>query len=725
MLQRLERLAFPALLVVLIVAFYWKLSLTTQFDWMWSTDQAQQVLPWYEEEARQMHAGIFPLWDPHGWGGQPLLALGQPGGAYPFNWLLFLLPSVHGHISTVALAWYYIAIHAMAGLFSYMLCRDVRLSGVASVVGGLIFALASYVGTVAWPQMLNGAIWAPLVFLFLIRTVRGSRPLASAAMCGMVSGMSWLSGHHQAPMFISMAAGFTWIWHIARLRSWKMAVSAGTFAVFLFLTAALQVLPASEYARLAKRWVSAAQPVGWKDAVPYSVHGMFSLSPVNVFGTVIPGLGGAADPFIGTIALALAALAVATAWNRPAVRLFTALAIGAFVYAMGSHDVFQGMLYATVPFLNMARVPAMALIVFALGAAVLAAHGVDRAIVLRESLVVRRIALVLLGFGLFVWIAVLCVSLARNGGPYEAPAMTGLIAIAAGAFLIAWTKKNVPARTAGVLLIGLLLMELGSNSPPMAHRDDSLKMADLRHMRGYNDIAQFLNRQTRPFRVDMETEEVPVSWPSFNNFDEIKTAGASITVNRAESDFWSPQNRSMMGVEFTIGRATSMPDAQEVFQGASGLKVFRNPHAFPRAWAVHDLARVPTRPEGQALIRDHVEEMHSKAFTVGAGPPAGVAHCSAADTVLVKRYQPQYVSIEASMACDGMVVLSDTFYPGWNVTVDGKPARVWEVNLTMRGVLVPKGAHEIEYRYRPGSVYAGAVLSAIGIVGACFIYIRR
>src|SRR5438445_571232 len=83
-----QRAGYPALLVVLIVAFYWKLSLTNQFDWMWGPDLAQQVLPWYEDEARQMRAGVFPLWDPHAWGGQPLLAQGQPGGAYPVNWLL-------------------------------------------------------------------------------------------------------------------------------------------------------------------------------------------------------------------------------------------------------------------------------------------------------------------------------------------------------------------------------------------------------------------------------------------------------------------------------------------------------------------------------------------------------------------------------------------------------------------------------------------------------------
>jgi len=178
----------------------------------------------------------------------------------------------------------------------------------------------------------------------------------------------------------------------------------------------------------------------------------------------------------------------------------------------------------------------------------------------------------------------------------------------------------------------------------------------------------------------------------------------------------------MLGVQFTVGRSTSMPDAKEVFQGGSGIKVFQNPHAFPRAWAVHDLVTAPTLAQGQALIRDHFEDMHSKAFTVVEKAPADhVRPCTSPDTVTVSAYQPEQVSIHAEMACDGMVVLSDTFYPGWKATVDNKPARVYEVDLAMRGVLVPTGSHAIEYRYEPGSVRIGALLSVIGIVGSCLI----
>src|SRR5574340_1079478 len=100
-----SRLTFPLVLLLIIACFYWKLILTYQFDWVWGPDMADQVLPWWEEEARQLQHSQFPLWDPHNWMGQPFLGQAQPGAAYPLNWLLWLMPRHQGHIQVWVLQW--------------------------------------------------------------------------------------------------------------------------------------------------------------------------------------------------------------------------------------------------------------------------------------------------------------------------------------------------------------------------------------------------------------------------------------------------------------------------------------------------------------------------------------------------------------------------------------------------------------------------------------------
>ena len=103
-------LTFPLILFLIITCFYWKLVFTYQYDWMGGPDLGEQILPWFEEEARQIQHGHFPLWDPHSWMGQPLLGQAQPGAAYPLNWLLWLVPRQHGHMRMWAVQWYYVKI---------------------------------------------------------------------------------------------------------------------------------------------------------------------------------------------------------------------------------------------------------------------------------------------------------------------------------------------------------------------------------------------------------------------------------------------------------------------------------------------------------------------------------------------------------------------------------------------------------------------------------------
>ena len=60
--------------------------------------------------------------------------------------------------------------------------------------------------------------------------------------------------------------------------------------------------------------------------------------------------------------------------------------------------------------------------------------------------------------------------------------------------------------------------------------------------------------------------------------------------------------------------------------------------------------------------------------------------------------------------------LADAFAPGWRVTVDGAPRRLWQANFLMRGVSLRPGDQRVEFRYRaPG--FALGVALAVGAWG--------
>ncbi|HLJ44746.1 MAG TPA: YfhO family protein [Bryobacteraceae bacterium] len=720
----LQHLGAPVLLLVILAGFYWRLVLTYQFDWLSSPDIAMQVLPWFEEDARQMHSGHLPTWDPHTWGGQPLLAQAQPGGAYPLNWILFRWPLQHGHINVVALQWYYVLERWMAALFCYLLCRDLGCSRTASIVGGLIFALSSYIGNTDWPQMVNGALWAPLILMFALRVGRGDRPLASSALCGLFWGVSWLSGHHQAPLFTSLTVAGVWLYYILRSGriNWRVARYGALAVALMGLVGAFQTLPASEYGHLAKRWVDAGDALGWNQVVPYYVHQRYSMKLWSLVGIVYPGLHQNADPFLGVVAFTLAMIGVATAWKEHAVKIMGAVAIGGLIYSLGANSVFQGLLYAVVPTVEKARTPSMSVFIWSLGAAALAAFGVDRVGRLRESVWGGRFAAGLLAFGLFTWGLMLAVMFANHvtWPNDDRVGISALCAVLLAALLYAWRTGNLGYGPAGALVVCLLLLELGNSSGmTFGDRANADQRQFLDRAWGSRDVADFLNAQPKPFRVGVQEDVLAPNWAEYYDLDTIQAYGASVLSDFREVEFFTPQSKKLLNQRYSVGRQPQMPGEQTLFEGANGVKVFYYPDAFPRAWAVHEIVALKSKDEGRSMVTDHLDELRSKAMMLQ--PALTLPACSGNDQVNITRYSPERVGIRANMTCDGMVVLSDNYYPGWKAMVDGKASDIHEVNLTMRGVLVPAGSHEVQFVYRPARVFAAGAITAIGMIGACVL----
>ena len=246
--------AWPALLFVICIGFFWKLVLTDQYTWLDSPDVAYRVLPSYQFQAGEWHAGRMPLWDLYT--GQPLLGQADSGAAYPPNWLLFLAPLRNGWIRQAYLHWYFVLIHFQAVLFCYWLCRDLNRSHAASLLSGLTFGLGGFIGANTSPSMLNAAVWAPLVLLFFLRAIRGQRPIASAAWSGAFLGVAFLGGNLQVPVLICLAIIAAWV-YFARDRFKLLLI----FFLFLLLVSSLQLLPAYRLGTLAMGPVGLQNPL--------------------------------------------------------------------------------------------------------------------------------------------------------------------------------------------------------------------------------------------------------------------------------------------------------------------------------------------------------------------------------------------------------------------------------------------------------------------------------
>jgi uncharacterized membrane protein YfhO len=78
--------------------------------------------------------------------------------------------------------------------------------------------------------------------------------------------------------------------------------------------------------------------------------------------------------------------------------------------------------------------------------------------------------------------------------------------------------------------------------------------------------------------------------------------------------------------------------------------------------------------------------------------------------------------IETDGPADGVLVLTDTYVPGWQAQVDGKPASVYVADYAFRAVRVPSGQHRVEFVYTPASFSIGATISLVALA-CCVVWI--
>lgn len=82
------------------------------------------------------------------------------------------------------------------------------------------------------------------------------------------------------------------------------------------------------------------------------------------------------------------------------------------------------------------------------------------------------------------------------------------------------------------------------------------------------------------------------------------------------------------------------------------------------------------------------------------------------------------ISAKVVASDNTFINMTQCYYPGWKVYVDGKRSELYKVNNVIQGVEVPQGAHEVEFKYQPTSLYVGMIISICTVVIVLVILIR-
>ncbi len=712
------RMAAAAVLPLLLAGFYWKLLLGPRAVWFASDDSAYQVLPWLEVQARAWRAGEPPLWDPFQWMGQPLLGQAQPAVASPPNWLLGWKPE--GAAGWLFLNVYFLLIRWIGAAGMYRLARSLGCGRLVSVLAGFAYATAGWFAFSMRPQMAMGAMWAPWALRHLLRAAElpaGAGSLRQAMLGGFFLGLCWLGGHHQAPLFLSL--GFALVWLLYLAAEPRRIASAAAFFLMAGASSALQILPVIEYGRRAVRWVGGEEPVGWNGRVPPAIHSQYSLAPKALPALFLPGYRGELAAFHGGLGLGLGLLGAALMRRRAALALGALALFGVWV-SLGPEGGLHRLLYGAVPHFDKARSPKAAVVLLSLALPALAAAGAEQ--LARHGGRQRWRGLVA---ALWVAAAVAAGAAVWRRMPGVDPGWWTCAGAAALAVLV-WLagRRFVPAWVFALIATAVTAVESRHIRCALLPPADSEAAARyLRLLASHADIAAYLRARGGHWRVEVDDAAIPYNFGGWHGVEQSQGYLASVTENLYRHEIHAPQDKRLFGVRFRVAPAPSGTHAREVFRGADGANVYEWDEALPRVFTVHEAFRLENRLHAAGVLYGMRDAAGEKTFL--PGPVPDLEACAGSDEARIAEYGHNRVVIEARMACRGMVILTDTWFPGWRAAVDGRPVQIHEAYAAVRGVVLEGGRHRVEFRYLPGSALAGGALTALACAAAAACARRR
>ena len=157
---------------------------------------------------------------------------------------------------------------------------------------------------------------------------------------------------------------------------------------------------------------------------------------------------------------------------------------------------------------------------------------------------------------------------------------------------------------------------------------------------------------------------------------------------------------------------------QQVHSG--DVKIYENLAVLPRAYVVHQAQVVADEAVAIDLLKSgqvdpatrwlRLAQDNEPLGSISAGQPAPQ------DKTTITHYSGERVAVEVNLESPGWLILTDTYYPGWQATVDGQPVEIFRANLNFRAVAVPPGEHVIVFEYRPRSFQVGAWISGLALV---------
>ncbi len=721
------------------VGFFWRLLLTPDV-WMpvGGGDLVSFLYPVYSFAARSLKAGDFPLWNPYLYGGAPFAGDNQSGLFYPINLAFFLLqPSVdYRAMELLSVAHFY-----LAGVSAYFGMRYISrrpLKRWAALCAAVAFMFSDlFVTHFGNLNMIACAAWLPLIFC-LFRRALDERRLALGVGSGVLLGVAALAGHIQPLLYTVLTVGLYFLYHVydQRREGWPALVWSVTIfsltAVVAFGVAAPALLPSFEMSRLTLR-----AELAYEEAIQYS------LPPAALVGLVVPsifgrGPGGFWAPwprvevgYAGVLTLLLAGVALLLRRDG-LTRFFVLLAVLSVFLAFGGFTVLHGWVFRVIPGFDLIRAPARMIYLLDFALAGLTALGLDAVLRPMPRLsrgiwhrVLHYSPLLLFAAALIALSAAYHALLQSQDKAPEifARLLTGTHGMVFAFLLmgcgvaILWFRGHgrIKPLNLGLAFCALMVFDLASLG---AYTELELvnPMSGFEH----SEAVTFLKDDPEYYRIDTRTEVWDVWQPDLGLLHGIFDVWGIYNplVLADYHRYWeglgsrSTPLYDFLNAKYIVGHKDVVLDWDKfelAFDADPTINIYRNTAVLPRASVVHNAWSVPDQEQAFAAI--HRSDFQPATTVVVENGRSLTAEQLDASPASIVAFSNNEIKLEASTSAPGYLVLSEVYYPGWKVEVDGRPAELNRANYAFRAVFLPPGEHLVRFHFQSRSWQLGMACS--------------
>lgn len=748
-----------------------------------SGDAYYAMYPWHHHLGQRLGDGDVPLWDPHRFGGSPFAADIAVGAWYPPNWLYalgnFLLTfTLIGMASSLA-----------ALLVTYWFLRVLELHPYAAALGAVVFAFSAF--AVKWATnetVVASTIWMALP-LGGLEVARRGRPWRGIGLAALGLALVVVGGHAQVALYVWLSV-FLWVvvgvaatalayWRRQRSASpgdepvrntplvqqlVRAAVPAAVAVVLAVGLGAVQLLPARELSAEIVRQRTTFEVA----RSGFLAHRQLSTLLVpDYLGTPVdrnyagPGVNYTETAlYAGLLTVPLAAAGLLHR-RRRAVAFFVLLGAIGILGATGTPGVLYRLLLS-LPGFSRTLSAGRLLVLFDFAMGCLAALGLDRLI--RAGGADRRLLQILGGAYVGVAGAVLWLTIGHPGTPLPdayvfARGVRAIAVLALGGVVFAAFTRVPAAWTArlALVVVGLASVDLWMSGYRFnAFHEPREVYPATQTVQAIRDAPGPRSRYAELGEFHLPPNDALVHGQyGLGGYDpliprrtvELLSVAEDQTA-RALTNFLGPfapeTARSPVFDLLGVNRLIAPPSI-ELGPGVSTVLpgppvVLARPGAFPPSFLVRCWDLVPEREvltrlsnmssvqlRSTAVLADNASSrrgLPTRQPTGCDGPAGGTAGPAAR----IDRYQAEHVSIRTHDDEPGLLILSDSWFPGWEATVDGERVPVLRVDHALRGVVLPAGEHRVEFRYRPASFRGGALLSVatlVALAGAGLWSVRK